>query len=369
MKILFAVPNLWDGGAQRVISVIASELAERGHDVSILLFHRHEKEYAIHPKVNLISLRNSYKEYNQMAPIARLAFIRRYLKEFQPDVAVGFLAGGYAVYLASIGMQFPKIASARVDPKLLLEGKGISAAVNRFWFKHADAVVLQTNRQKEHAKNTKWKHKVVIANPISDAALCCPLHDYDRPCRRIVMVGRLALQKNYAMMLRAMQRIHEQYPDMILDIYGTGQLENDLLQQIREKNLEQCVTLRGWTSNSLGEYSKSDIYVMTSDYEGMPNALMEALAMGLPCISTDCDTGPEDLITDGENGFLIDVNDDVALASRILEIAAMLPEQRAAIGQRAHETLASKFNCHAITGQWENLFRELRKKHEGHSTW
>lgn len=91
--------------------------------------------------------------------------------------------------------------------------------------------------------------------------------------------------------------------------------------------------------------------------------------MGLPCISTDCDTGPEDLITDGENGFLIDVNDDVALASRILEIAAMLPEQRAAIGQRAHETLASKFNCHAITGQWENLFRELRKKHEGHSTW
>ena len=101
--------------------------------------------------------------------------------------------------------------------------------------------------------------------------------------------------------------MHEQIPDMMLDIYGTGRLESELRQQIQEKGLETCVSLRGWTSSPLVEHSNSDIYVLTSDYEGMPNALMEALAMGLPCISTDCDTGPEDLITDGENGFLIDL--------------------------------------------------------------
>lgn len=362
MKILFVSGNLSDGGAQRVIAVVSSALAERGHDVSVLLFARNEKEYPLSPKVKLTAIRDSFAEYSKMSALARTAFIRSYLKQLQPQAAVGFLEGGYALYLASVGMKFPKVASARIDPKVLLEKKGSRAMLDRLWFNAADAVVLQTSRQKQHAGNTRWKNQTVIANPVSDAALEKPPHDYTRPCRRIVMAGRLAKQKNYPMVFAAMEQVLAKYPDAVVNIFGKGGLEQQLGQQIEEKGLQNSVFLRGWTQDTLGEYEKGDIYVLSSDYEGMPNALMEAMAAGLPCVSTDCDTGPEDLITDGENGFLIGVNDADALARRLIEIMDMTPAQRQEMGEKAHKTMAENFYSSAIAGKWENLFFTLTGK-------
>lgn len=359
MKIVFLSGNLCDGGAQRVISVVASGLAEKGHDVSLLLFARNEKEYPISDKVKITAIRDSFAEYSQLSGFARIVFIRKYLKNLKPQVAIGFLEGGYGLFLASLGMRFVKIASARIDPKIILEKKGGRAELDKIWFRCADAVVVQTSRQKEHAKGAGWKNQTIIANPVSDAALAVKPHNYDCPCRRIVMAGRLAAQKNYPMALNAMKKVLEKYPDAQLDIFGKGNLEDSLRIAIREMGLEGSVRLKGWTQDTLGEYANGDIYVMSSNYEGMPNALMEAMAVGLLCVSTDCDTGPEDLIVDGENGYLVPVGDADALADRLIQIMGMTPQQRKVMGETARKTMAEKFNKETITRQWEALLHKL----------
>ena len=359
MKILFVSGNLSDGGAQRVISVVASGLAEKGHDVNLLLFSRNEKEYPINEKVKITAIGRNFAEYSKLSGYARTMFIRKYLKELKPQVAVGFLEGGYGLFMASIGMRFPKVASARIDPAILLRKKGSRAILDRIWFRAADAVVLQTNRQKQHAKDTGWKNQTVIANPVSDNALATEPHFYDRPCRRIVMAGRLEKQKNYPMAFAAMERIREQYPDATLDVFGKGSQEAELQNMIAEKGLQNNIFLRGWTQNTVKEYEQSDIYVMCSDFEGMPNALMEAMAAGLPCVSTDCDTGPEDLITDGESGYLVPVGDAEALTARVLRIMDMPLQERKMMGEKAKQVMAAEFDKGTITGQWEALLHRL----------
>lgn len=359
MKILFVSGNLCDGGAQRVISVVTSQLARKGHEVHLLLFARDEKEYPIDPNVKIASLGDTFEEYVSLSLVQRTLAIRKYVKSIQPDAAVGFLEGGYGLFLATLGMRFPKVASARVDPKFILQRKGWRSEVDKLWFRQADAVVVQTNRQKEHAKNAKWNNMTVIVNPVSDAALATEPHAYERPCRRIVMAGRLAKQKNYPMAFRAMKIVLEKYPDAQLDIFGKGLEETALRNLITELDLQNNVRLLGWTENTVREYVNSDVYVLASDFEGMPNALMEAMAVGLPCISTDCDTGPEDLITDGENGYLVQVNDAETLAQRLIQIMDMSPEQRKELGENAKMTMKEYFNAEAIVNQWEKLLQEL----------
>lgn len=361
LKILFISGNLCNGGAQRVISVVASELAEMGHEVHLLLFARNEKEYPLSPKVRLASLRDSFDEYRRMSALSRMTAIRRYLRQVKPDAAVGFLEGGYGLFTASFGMRFAKVASARIDPAVLLARKGLRAKLDHLWFRSADAVVLQTTRQKEHAAASGWRNQVVIANPVSDAALEAPAHDYDRPCRRIVMAGRLAPQKNYPMVLAAMEQVVRVHPEVTLDVYGKGNEEAALRQLIAEKGLQDHVTLRGWTQDTLGEYAQGDLYILSSDYEGMPNALMEAMAVGLPCISTDCSTGPEDLIADGENGLLVPVGDAAALAEKILAVLRMSPDERRRMGLRARQTLQEEFSSRMIARKWERLLTTLTR--------
>ena len=360
MKILFMSGNLCDGGAQRVISVVTSALAEKGHDVSLLLFSRNEKEYPINDKVKISSMCDSYADYCKTSSMERVRFVRKYLKELKPQAAVGFIEGGYALYLSSSGMRFAKVASARVDPKRLMQAKGLRAMINRMWFRSASAVVMQTKAQVDHVPQGIAKRSIVIANPVSDRALAIKKQDYDT-CRRFVMAGRLATQKNYPMVFEAVQRVKQTYPDVHVDIFGQGEEESQLKAMLHEMALEENVTLRGWTEDTVGEYAAHDAYILSSDFEGLPNALMEAMAVGLPCISTDCDTGPADLITDGENGYLIPVNDAAALADRMIKLMDMSAEERKHMGESARHNLSENFNSERITEQWEQLLTRLVK--------
>lgn len=359
MKIAFISGNLTNGGAQRVISVVASELAERGHDVSLLLFCRGEEEYPLSDKVKVAAIRDSWEEYEKVSGLERILLIRKYLKKLQPQAAIGFIEGGYALWLSSFGMNLKKVASVRTNPQVLFDMKGLRAILNKLWFRSADAVVVQTSRQLEMCKEMRWKKRVIIANPVSDAALAVPSHDYTRPCQRIVMAGRLVEQKNYPMAITAMAQVCKTHPEVKMDIFGQGLLEEELQAQITELGLQDNVFLRGWTRDVLAEHAAGDLYVMSSDYEGMPNALMEAMAAGLPCISTDCPTGPEDLIADGENGYLVPVEDADALAQRILEVVEMSADQRRELGENARQTLAEQFNSRAIAGRWEAMLEQL----------
>lgn len=362
MKILFLSGNLTDGGAQRVISVASSYLADKGHDVTLLLYARNEKEYPLSENVKVVSLASAPDEYKKISEIKRIFMTRELIKKASPDVAIGFLEGGYGLFVSAFGMRFKKISSIRSNPRLLWTVKGLRATIDKMWFRFSDAIVVQTESQIALMKKSLRKKCVVIANPISDAALdrVKKSHEYD-VCNNIVMAGRLATQKNYPLAIEAMRKVVDKYPSVTLSIYGEGFLRENLRKLIEENGLEDNVFLKGWSDNVPDTYAKSDLYVMSSNYEGMPNALMEAMAMGLPSISTDCETGPSDIITDGVNGFLVPVNDADSLSDRIIRIIEMTPEERKTMGEKAHNTIEEKFLSSKILSQWEDLFEGLLK--------
>lgn len=362
MKISFISGNLCDGGAQRVISVIASELAERGHEVNIFVFARNEKEYSVSSKVNISAISDNFEDYSKISLIKRIVHIRKFLKKVKPDVAVGFLEGGYGLYLASFGLKVKKVASARIDPKVIWRAKGFRAKINRRWFNSADAVVLQTNSQLDNVPQKVRKRSTVIANPVSETALLKNKdYIYQDSCRKIVMFGRLEPQKNYPMVFDAIKIVKEKYLDVSVDVFGKGSIQDKLTELLKTNNIEGNISLKGWTQNTMEECLNHDIFVLSSNFEGMPNALMEAMAVGLPSISTDCPTGPSDLITDGENGFLVKVNDREELAEKILEIMDMTLQQRKQLGTNAHRTIKEGYNKEVIVDNWENLFNKLIK--------
>ncbi len=362
MKILFISGNLTDGGAQRVISVASSYLADKGHDVTLLLYTRNEKEYPLSDKVKVISLAPSPEEYKKISEVKRIILTRKMIKKVSPQVAIGFLEGGYGLFISSFGMKFKKVASARINPRFIMEKKGLRASINRAWFKSADSIVLQTESQLDFMPDNMKSRCVVIANPISDEALKRVKGETEyENCKNIVMAGRLATQKDYPVMISAMKKVVAKHLDVTLSIFGKGPLEDNLQSMIDESGLSDNIFLKGWTNNTIDEYSKSDMYVMSSYFEGMPNALMEAMAMGLPCVSTDCETGPSDIITDGENGFLVPIKDADTLSDRIIRIIEMSPDKRRMMGENAHNTIKEKFLSSKILSQWEDLFEGLLK--------
>lgn len=359
MKILFVSGNMCNGGAQRVIANVSNSLAEKGYDIRLLLFSRNEKEYPISDKVKITALGKTFEEYSQISSLSRMKLIRNYLKETKPDVAVGFLEGGYALFLSSFGLRMKKVSSARINPQHIMTAKGLRAEINRRWFFSSDAVVLQTASQKEYVPEKIKRKSVIIANPVPQYVLEGKCESYNEKCRNLIMVGRLDEQKNYPMAFRAIQIVKKQYSDVHLDVFGKGVLDEELSRMLEEMELTENVSMCGWTQNTLEEYRKHDMFLMTSDMEGMPNALMEAMAVGLPCVSTDCETGPADLIEDGINGYLVPVNDHELLAEKIIKFMEMTFEERFDIAQKAHRTISEKFNIEIITAKWEKVFKDL----------
>lgn len=359
MKILFLSADLCDGGTQRVISVISNKLAQKGLDIYMYLFCKSEKDFWIDKKIKLEVMCSSYQEYYKLSGFQRLRNVRKYLRKTRPDIAIGFLQAGYALYLASIGMDIIRIASIRNNPQKIDESSGMRAIINRFWLKHADVLVLQNESQREYIERKKWKNAIVIPNPINETISLFEKKIYIN-CSRIIMVGRLVEQKNYLLALLAMKELCDLGYKLTLHIYGEGPLKENLIEIIKENELNNNVFLHGWAENIYEEYKESDIYLLTSLYEGMPNALMEAMAIGLPCIATDCPTGPRDLIEkNGKMGFLVPADDADKLVSTIRGVIHMSADQRKEIGINARRKILEEFSSESVVNKWLYIFERV----------
>ena len=358
MRILFVCGNLSNGGAQRVISVVSSELVELGHEITILMFNRTDDEYAVSEKVKLLSVRDTYDEYISLSKIARIREIRKYIKKVKPHVAIGFIQGGYALFLSALGLKFPKIATVRTNPVRIFHGNDKRGLINKIWFGSADAVAVQNGAQKNYILK-EMNNKVFVApNPISKTVIESDDHFYDRPCRRIIMVGRLAEEKNYGMAVNMMKEIVKTDPEIRLLIYGKGEKEEELKYLAATLSLTDNVLFMGWTDNIIGEMVKSDLFIQTSNHEGQPNALMEAMGLGLPCISTDCETGPKELIESGKTGFLVSMGDVEGLEQAVSRTIKMSSGEREKMGKAARVRILKEFNLKDVAIKWEKMFYE-----------
>lgn len=303
--------TLMQGGAERVISILSHHMIERGFKVEILLYYDREIFYEIDKRIKITIVEKESKTNNVLR---NLVWMRRYFKEYA-DVILSFLAPFNILALVShFGLKSKIIVADRNDPRYIPENKIIRSIRDLLYLK-ADGIVLQTTHNKNYFNRKIQRKSTVIPNPIdlgnkAGSALTTT------KVKEIVSVGRLMPQKNQKMLLEAFREITEEFPEYQLIIYGEGPERENLEKEAIQLEVEEKVHLPGSVKDVYDRICSSELFVLTSFYEGMPNALIEAMCLGLPCITTRV-SGAEDLIKSGMNGEIIDIGDRKALVQSI----------------------------------------------------
>lgn len=349
MHIGIIIGCLHYGGAERVATNLAKWLDGRGHKVSFFLtMQRKNKEYYL---PSSIYVKSCYKK-NAFGLIYEM---HSQLKKSNLDVVL-IMSTPICVYAipALIGLNIPTVVSERSSPKNA-RVKPIVRKTSYFLMKRADRYVFQTNGAKACFANKIQKRGSVIPNPLVVEELPTPYEGLRE--KKVVAVGRLISEKNYQLLIKAFSLFHENHADYVLDIYGEGPQRNELETLIRDKNLADCVYLHGVKDNVLEIINPASIYVLSSDLEGMPNALIEAMALGIPCVSTDCPSGgPADLIKNGVNGFLVQINDAHEMVIALNKIA----DETDLSHKMSEEAvkIRSKLDINVIGAEWERVFMD-----------
>ena len=350
-KILFAIPSLGSGGAERVICTISNELINRGYDVSVLLVGNSRIHYRLSEEVKRISLECETK-YGKLNTIARywnrIRDIRAVLKESSADVVVSFMSENNTdVCFAAMGLKIPVIVSERNDPAIDPRGK-VKQFLRKISYTRANGFVFQTPDAQAYFNKNIQNISCIIPNPLTAEI---PEPYIGTRDKRIVTVGRLHKQKNIPLLIDTFADFVLEYPEYILEIYGEGALEESLKQRVNAKGLSERVIFKGFCKNVHEQIRSAAFFVMTSDFEGMPNALVEAMSMGMPCISTDCRCGgPRMLIKSGENGLLVPVRNSGALLCAMKTLAAD-PQLAERLGKQA-ENLKKQVDTETVVEQW-----------------
>lgn len=356
-KYMFIVPSFSSGGAERAVVNLSSQLANDGENVTVLIYFTMPNEYSISSKVNVINLSGGDEsEYNKIAYWKKIVRLRKIVKAVQPDYILPFLPQvTIHVALACFDMHNRIIHTLRNNPRFTPRNKVkrfiCNALICTSW-----KTIVQNERQREFFPSVFQRKMYVLFNPVSKELLSAKKIEHSN-VKTIIGVGRLEKQKNFEMLIRAVGKVVLEYPDIQLKIYGEGAERNNLRALIDQLSLQNYVHLMGRSSDMLTVYQDADLYVLSSDFEGMPNTLIEAMAVGLPCIATNCETGPSDLIRDGENGRLIQVGDEAQLINTICSMINS-PENAMILGRNAKLTISEKCGIEHIAARLKSICNE-----------
>ena len=348
MKVVFFMGSMCRGGAERVISILSNDFCARGWDVQIALLLRNKVEYELDPRIQIVDLTGKHTSYIKNAA-SWIGKIRKFLKDTHPDRVVSFAGRINALVLtAAAGLKLPVIVSERNDPKHDGRGRLMRWYCDIIYFR-AKAIVFQNKYEQSCFCASHKSRSYVIPNPIHVTALKKQKETDDRV---IATAGRLTGQKNQKILISAMKKVCQVYPQTKCRIYGDGELQNSLQEQINDLQLQAAVSLEGNVADIHERLAQSDLFVMTSEFEGLSNALVEAMMMGLPCISTNY-PGVEELILNNENGLLVPCGDDTALAEAIIKLIADSAFMER-LAQKAKET-AEDYRVEVVIDLWRKV--------------
>ena len=305
-KIMFYINAINGGGAERVMVNLASYFSENDYDTILVTSCRDLWEYQISKKVKRLTLEErEIKQSRIKRNISRITKLRRMCKEEKPDILISFMEEpNFRAILATRGLPVKTLVSVRNDPNKEYAGK-LGAIVSKVILPMADGCVFQTKEAQEWFQKKLQKKSRIIYNAVKE-----DFYQIERKPNRgeIVTCGRLTEQKNHAVLIAAFAEVVKKHPYATLKIYGEGYLRDELQKQIDALEIQNKVFLMGATSDVGKALQTADLFVLSSDYEGMPNALMEAMAVGMPCLSTDCPCGgPRELIKNEKEGILVPV--------------------------------------------------------------
>ncbi len=361
MKILICISQLKKGGAERVTSNLANYLSQK-NEVSIGILRNIGIEYDLQSNIEIINF-ETIEQSNKpkiLKYVYRYKNIKKKLSEKRYDIILTFLPeASFMILLFQKKFNLNVIVSVRNDPKV--EYKKYSKKILMKWlYKRANGFVFQTSDAQKYFSSKIQQKGTIIMNSISDKFMIEQAYGGIRQ-KVIVSVGRLCEQKNQIMLLKVFKQIINKYPNYSLIIYGDGDKRNELEQYIQENGMQENVMLPGIVNEIEKEIYKASMFVLTSNFEGMPNSLIEAMCLGIPCISTDCPCGgPKEIIQDGENGFLIEVNNHNQLAEK-MELLITNKKLAKKISVNAHKII-EKVSPDKINKEWEEYLKSKIKQ-------
>ncbi len=351
MKILFYINALGRGGAERVMCNLATTFSEHHHECIIATSFSVDKEYNVGNNVKRISLFSEKLSCGFFRRNFRLiSELRKCIKIEQPDVVVAFMAEpNFRAIISSFGLRNKVMVSVRNDPIKEYPNK-FNRILAKTLFKFADGIVFQTEDAKKWFPKAIQKKSKIIFNQV-DSVFYNTKFEGDR--HDVVSVGRLETQKNQKMLIRAFAAIADNISDNLV-IYGEGKLRCELEVLISELHMKERIFLLGRTDNVAEAIKSAKLFVLSSDYEGMPNSLMEAMAMGIPCISTDCPCGgPRMLFGELLADRLCVCGDEKGLSEKIEKMMAQNDD-----GEN-EKRLSEQFRPEIIFSKWEEYIKRI----------
>lgn len=345
MKLCFVINQLSNGGSERVVSVLANQFSKQGYEVEVVIFQAGAEDYPL--EKNVVKTLITGENY-----LAQAQRVIHYLRKNSADVVIGFdILPNLLCSLTALLSSKMVIISERNAPKQV-RIRSILKLARGVLYPFADKIVFQTNEAMNAYRKRICRKGNVIKNPVKEGL---PIRTGVQN-KEIIALGRLTHQKNYPLLLNAAKRIHERYPMYSFLIYGQGELQEQLVEQIRQLGEEEYVFLKGYYSDVYQHIVDSDIYVLTSHYEGMPNSLIEAMCMGFPVVASDCPSGgPREIIAPYQNGLLFENNSEQDLIEKLSYLIEH-PQEKEEMGIRAMG-LRERHSVQGIVKEWEKLFK------------
>lgn len=348
MKICFYINSIGYGGAERVITNLAKQFALAGYEIVFITSLSLDNEYALPPETKRFILKTE-KKWFIAKNFSYVKQIRNILKQEKPDYIISFMAEpNFRIILASRFLHIRTIVSVRNDPSKEYPNF-LYRFLAKFLYRFAHGIVFQTQQAREWFPRCIQKRSAIIFNQVGEQFY----QDYPVSKKEgIVTVGRLTKQKNHALLIEAFSLIHHKVEDNLY-IYGDGALKSALEELITEKKLQKRVFLMGTNDHIETEIASKKLFVLPSDYEGMPNCLMEAMAMGVACISTNCSCGgPKELLGDIESIALCPINSAEKLAD--LMLVALVDNNRLIELSNYGKNKAEDFRTEVIFKKWRS---------------
>lgn len=359
-NIGFLISNcLYDGGAERVIANLSNQFIEDHINVVVITPARDEHDYYLQPSIKRYYYGDcvSWSSPRVIRSLKRIRYIREICKRENLDVLISFLPGTVTYgSIATLGIRTKSIASERNDPN-----RTYPTRMKRVWgklaFGLANFSVFQTPDARFWFQDRVQKKSRIILNPVADVFYCTPRNPIPN---LFVSCGRLVEQKNQIMLIEAFAIALKTNPDIRLNIYGEGYMHDVLQEKIDCLHMNEAIKLCGSTDDVPRALSDAEYFVLSSDFEGAPNALMEAMAMGIPSISTDCPCGGPRMLNNGEKVIeLVPVGDTMALSDAICHL---VQNKKLAYDLAEAGKIRSKdFTTGAVKEQWLDAIEKLVK--------
>lgn len=349
-NVCFVMPNMSGGGAQRVVSVIANELCRRDYDVSILLTNSMLIEYELDSRIRI----DKTCAENNCGALGQMKEIRKKMKEIPNGVFISFLDNqNVFTVFAGLGLKNRVVVSQRNDPHKAFSDRKYMRPIEKIAYILTDAAVFQTRDAMNcYPKIANDKYSIIM-NPINESL---PVPYVGERTKRVVTVCRLNVQKNLFMAIDAFKMFSKNFPEYVFEIYGKGELEELLKTYAKEMDISEKVLFKGFCSDVYNDILDAAMFIISSDFEGMSNAMLEALALGIPTVATDCPIGGAKMVINSdENGILVPIGDAEAMKEAMCKI---VQDQEFAQKLSVNASkIRKQLQVEAICKKWEEVIK------------